>query len=127
MVLFDAKAYSKGFGIKSETINSFTHYVKEFNDRYSGYFGNIFTVIIVSGHFEDSESSIKGRSEELYGLCNCKIATIASRELGNIVQLLRGNPDIKGSINWKNVFVNAIVSKAEVEKEIKRINKDKVH
>ncbi|HCZ34631.1 MAG TPA: hypothetical protein DHV26_01740 [Cytophagales bacterium] len=127
MVLFDSKAYKDGFGIESENINSFSYYVNEFNNRYSSYFGNIFSVIIVSGHFTDSEKSIENRSDELYNLCNCKISCIPARELGDIVQLLKVNPEIRGSINWKNVFSNTLIQLKYVEKEIKRIQKDKLH
>lgn len=127
MVMFDAKAYSNGFDIGSPTINSLAHYVKDFNERYGIFFGSIFTVIIISGTFNDSTKSISSRSEELYGLCNCKISTVTAKELGVIVQSLRQHPELKVSINWKNVFVNAIVTKQHVETEIKRIQKDKVH
>lgn len=127
MILFDAKAYKDGFGFDSKTINSLKGYVEEFTKKYSSYFGNIFTVIVVSGHFNDSQNAQENRADELYKLCNCKISTITGNELGKIVQLLKNNPEIRGSIDWKNVFSNAIAETKYVQQEINKIHKDNLH
>jgi hypothetical protein len=127
MILFDAKAYSNGFTFDSKTMNSLKGYVEEFTQKYSSYFGNIFTVIVVSGHFNDSKKALEGRANELYNLCNCKISTVKGTELGNIVQLLKNYPHNRGSINWKNVFTNVIAESKYVEQELNKINKDKIH
>lgn len=127
MILFDAKAYTNGFDFDSKTINSLQGYVEEFTQKYSGYFGNVFTVIVVSGHFNDSKNALEGRADELYKLCNCKISTVTGTEVGNIVQLLKNNPYIRGSINWKNVFANVIAETKYVQQEINKIHKDKLH
>jgi hypothetical protein len=127
MILFDAKAYKDGFEFDSKTMNSLKFYVDDRSNNYSSYFGNIFSFIVVSGHFNDSETSLQNRSDELYNLCNCKISCIKSKELGDIVQLLKNNPDIRGSIQWKNIFSNVVAETKYVQQEIKRIQKDKVH
>lgn len=127
MILFDAKAYTNGFDFDSKTMNSLRSYVDLFTQKYSSYFGNIFTVIVVSGHFNDSQNALEGRADELYKLCNCKISTVTGIELGSIVQLLRNNPDIRGSINWKNIFANVIAKTKYVQQEIDKIHKDKLH
>lgn len=127
IILFDAKAYKDGFGFDSKTINSLKGYVEEFTNKYSTYFGKVFTVIVVSGHFNDSKKALTGRSDELYKECYCKISTVTGKEMGNIVQLLKVNPDIRGSINWKNVFANVTVKIKHVQKEINKINKDKLY
>jgi hypothetical protein len=127
MILFDAKAYTKGFDFDSKTINSLRGYVEEFTQKYSSYFGQIFTVIVVSGHFNDSKKALEGRADELYKLCNCKISTVTGTELGNIVQLLKDHPQVRGSINWKNVFSNVISETKYVQQEIDKIQKDKLH
>jgi hypothetical protein len=127
MILFDSKAYKDGFDISSDDINRFAFYVNDFNNRYANYFGYIFSFVIVSGHFNASEKSISNRSAELYQLCNCKISTINCKELGNIVQLTQSYPDIKGSIDWKNIFSNVIIESKYVQQEINRINKDKIY
>ncbi len=127
IILFDAKAYKDGFGFDSKTINSLKGFVEEFTNKYSTYFGKVFTVIVVSGHFNDSKKALTGRSDELYKECYCKISTVTGKELGNIVQILKDNPDIRGSINWKNVFSNVAANIKHVQKEINKINKDKLH
>jgi hypothetical protein len=127
MILFDAKAYKDGFAFDSKTINSLRGYVELFNQKYSGFFGSIFTVIVISGHFNDSKNALEGRAEELYKLCNCKISIVTGKELGNIVQLLKNNPNIRSSIDWKNVFANVIAETKHVQQEIDKINKDKLH
>lgn len=127
MILFDSKAYKDGFDIKSDDINRFTFYINDFNSRYGNDFGNIFSIVVVSGHFNDTVESISNRSSELYQQCNCKISCINSKELGDIVQIAKSHPDLRGSINWKSVFANLIIETKFVEKEIKRIQKDKLH
>lgn len=127
MILFDAKAYKDGFNFDSKTINSLKGYVEEFTKKYSSYFGSIFTVIVVSGHFNDSHNALEGRADELYKLCNCKISTITGKELGNIVQLVKDNLNIRNSIDWKNVFANVIAETKYVQHEINKILKDKLY
>jgi hypothetical protein len=126
MILFDSKSYTDGFDIKSDDINRFAFYVSDFNNRYADFFGSIFSFIIVSGHFNDSDKSISNRSSELYKLCNTKLSCITSKELGNIVQLLHKNSEYRISINWKNIFSNLIIETKFVQKEIIRIRKDKL-
>jgi hypothetical protein len=127
MILFDAKAYKDGFDIKSDDINRFAFYINDFNTRYGSDFGNIFSIVIVSGHFVDSEESISNRSSELYQLCNCKLSCINGKVLGDIVQIAKENPELRGAINWKSVFSHLIIETKYVQKEISRIQKDKLH
>lgn len=126
MVLLDSKAYSKGFEFSADDIKRFSSYISDFNERYSQFFGSIFTFIVVSGKFNDSSDSIQKRSDELYKLSNCKLTCIESKELGEIVELLKIKPKIRNSINWKNIFTEVIVKVENVENEIKRIEKDKI-
>ncbi len=126
MVLLDSKAYSKGFEFSADDIKRFSSYVTDFNERYSQFFGSIFTFIVVSGGFNDSLDSIQNRSDELYKLSNCKLTCIESKELGKIVELLKTKPKIRNSINWKNIFTEVIVKIENIESEIKRIEKDKI-
>lgn len=127
MILFDTKSYNDGFEIKSDDINRFAFYVSDFNSRYADYFGSIFSFVIVSGHFNDSEKSISNRSSELYQRCNCKLSCINSKELGNMVQLLRSSFEFRNSINWKNIFSNLTIETKFVQQEISRIQKDKLY
>jgi hypothetical protein len=127
MILLDSKAYTKGFDFSADDIKRFSSYISDFNERYAQFFGAIFTFIVVSGKFNDSIGSIQKRSEELYKLSNCRLSCIESKVLGEIVELLRATPKIRNSINWKNIFTETIVEKKHVQREIKRIDKDKIH
>lgn len=127
MILLDSKAYSKGFNFSSDDIKRFASYISDFNQRYSSFFGSIFSFVVVSGEFNDSINSIENRSEELYKLSNCRISCIESKILGEIVELIKTRPEIRLSINWKNIFTETMAETKHVLKEIKRIEKDKIH
>ena len=72
MILFDAKAYKDEFGFDSITINSLKGYVDEFTKKYSSYFGSIFTVIVVSGNFNDSQNALEGRAGNFTNFATAK-------------------------------------------------------
>jgi len=127
MILLDSKAYSNGFDFSSDDIKRFASYISDFNQRYSSFFGSIFSFVVVSGEFNDSIKSIENRSEELYKLSNCRISCIKSKVLGEIVELIKTRPEIRLSIDWKNIFTETIVETKHVQKEITRIVKDKIH
>lgn len=127
MILLDSKAYSKGFVFSADDIKRFASYISDFNQRYAQFFGAILSFIVVSGKFNDSIDSIENRSEELYKLSNCRLSCIKSKVLGEIVELIKTKPEKRLSINWKNIFTETIVEKKHVLKEIKRIEKDKIH
>lgn len=127
MILYDSKAYSKGFDFTADDIKRFASYVDEFNKRYSAVLGKVFTFTVITGKLNPTEKAIGSRSKELYKKCNCNLSCITSRELGNIVQLLQQEPDIRVSILWKNIFAELIIDTALVQKEITRIKKDNLN
>lgn len=127
MVLVDAKAYEKGFYFQADDMRRFKSYVEDFRNRYSPFFGDIATFLVVSGEFTDSASSLKGRSDDLYQMCGCKLSYCTSGELGKIVIRLNELGEASRSIAWKKIITELCVTEAAVEKEIKRINKDMMH
>ncbi len=127
MVLIDSKAYAKGFPFQADDMKRFASYVEDFNNRYSQYLGRVFTFLVVSGSFPDSEKSINGRSDELYKMCGCKLSYLTSLELGNIVQLLQKLPQERSSLNWQNILINQQIEMKHIKQEIKKIQKDKMH
>lgn len=131
MILYDSKAYSikkktAGFEFTADDIKRFGGYVNDFNKRYAPFFGNVFSFVVVTGNFADSESSISNRSDELYKLCNCKLTCIKSEELGKIVQFLLKKPLLRSSILWENIFNKLNVDLNSLKKEVERIEKDKL-
>lgn len=127
MILLDSKAYSKGFEFSADDIKRFASYILDFNQRYSQFFGSIFTFVVVTGKFNDSVQSIENKSDELYKLVNCKLTCIQSKELGQIVELIKTKPELRLSLNWKNIFTETIIEKRHVQREITRVEKDKIH
>jgi hypothetical protein len=127
MILYDSKAYSKGFDFTADDIKRFASYVDEFNKRYSSVLGKVFTFTVVTGRLNPKEKAIANRSKELYKKCNCNLSCITSRELGNIVQLLQIEPGIRASILWKNIFAELHIDASLVKKEIARIKKDNLN
>jgi hypothetical protein len=127
MLLIDSKAYSNGFPFDADSIKRFKSYVEDFRLRYSSIFGMVLSFVVVSGSFPDSENSLSNRSDELYQTCGCKLSCITSKQLGLITELLKTNPETRGSINWRNIFTKLIIDSTLINKEILRINKDKIH
>lgn len=127
MILVDSKAYTHGFSFQADDIKRFTSYVVDFNNRYSQYFGRVFTFLVVSGNFTDSDKSILGRSDELYKNCGCKLSCLTSKLLGDIVQLMQQNHQERSSIIWENILINQRIEMKHVNQELRRIQKDKIH
>lgn len=127
MLLVDSKAYKNGFGFQADDLKRFQSYIEDFKNRYSFFFGNLFSFVIVSGHFTDSEDSLANRSAEFYKMCGYKLSCLSSKELGKMTELLRDSPTLRGSINWKNIYSELVITTSLVQKEIERIKKDKLH
>jgi hypothetical protein len=127
MLLIDSKAYANGFDFQADDLKRFKSYVEDFRMRYSAFFGNILSFVVVSGNFNNSVESLAGRSDEFYQMCGCKLACLTSEELGNIVTILKEVPDKRKSINWRNIFSSLIIDKKFVKRELNRIDKDNLH
>lgn len=127
MILYDSKAYVNGFDFTADDIKRFAFYVDDFNKRYSALLGKVFTFTVITGKLNPTLKAIEKRSTELYKKCNCNLSCITSRELGNIVQLLQKEPNIRASIVWKNIFAELLIDSALVQKEILRVKKDNLN
>lgn len=126
ILLLDSKAYGDGFKFKADDLKRFASYVEDFRNRYSAFFGNVLSFVVVSGHFKDSEKSIRNRSDEFYEMCNCRISCIESKTLGTITELVKEQSRFRSSINWKHIFSKLIIETKHVEQEIARLTKDKL-
>jgi hypothetical protein len=126
MLLVDSKAYSNGYSFSADDLKRYKSYVEDFRMRYSQFLGPVFSFVVVSGHFIDSNDSIQNRSDEFYKICQCKISCIESKEVGIITEFLRKSPAIRSAINWKNIFSELIISNKTIETEISRIKKDSI-
>lgn len=126
ILLLDSKAYGGGFSFEADDLKRFASYVKDFRSRYSSFFGDVFTFVVVSAHFNDSERAIQGRSDEFYEMCNCKISCLNSKTLGEITVLLKEKSQFRSSISWKHIFSKLIIKTSHIEQEITRLVKDKL-
>lgn len=126
MLLVDSKAYSNGYSFSADDLKRYKSYVDDFTKRYSQFLGPIFSFVLVSGYFTDSNDSIQSRSDEFYKMCQCKISCIQSKELGIITEFLSKSPALRSAINWKNIFSELIISNKTFQKEINRIKKDNI-
>ncbi|WP_127131167.1 hypothetical protein [Pseudoflavitalea rhizosphaerae] len=124
-LMFDAKAYKSGFEFKADDIRRFSSYIEDFNDRYKNFYKFKY-FIVVSGHFNDSDDSIKGRSDELFNECGARICCIPACELGALSQLFISRPLQRNAIKWENVFVKHRISSKDLQDELSRLDKDKL-
>jgi len=126
IILFDPKAYSDGYSFSHDDIIRFAKYVKEFNNKYSYFLDDVYCFLVVSGKFNDSQDSIDSRSNSLYKECKTRLACITTEELGDIINYIKPQSDLRLSINWKLVFSNLLITNNLIKSEIKRIKKDKL-
>ncbi len=124
-VLFDSKAYKDGFSFQADDIERFAKYVTDFNCRYNPFI-TIFYFLVVSGHFNDSEESIIGRSDALFNKCRAKISCIESSELAKIVNIISSQPLQRNAIVWSNVFQYPLITEKSILQELKGIQKDQL-
>jgi hypothetical protein len=48
VLLFDAKAYTDGFGVTADDTRRFCSYIADFSNRYSSYIGDVYSFLVVS-------------------------------------------------------------------------------
>ncbi|MEV4887303.1 hypothetical protein MRBLMN1_005885 [Chitinophaga ginsengisegetis] len=124
-VLFDAKAYAKGYAISADDIRRFSGYIEDFNERYR----KLYTFkyfLVVSGHFTDTNASLQNRSNELFNNCGARLCCIKAQDLAELSQLFSDKPLHRNAIKWENVFVKHNVTSKDVKEEITRVKKDKI-
>lgn len=126
IIQFDSKAYSKGFEFSLDDIERFSKYVNDFNRRYSSILNRVFSFVVITGKFNDSEESIEGRRKTFYQKCQTNLSCIDCDSLSSILDLLKHNLKYRELIDWKEIFSNTIITKDLIEGEIKIITKDNI-
>lgn len=125
-VMYDAKAYTKGYPFSKESIRAFSEYVNDFNKRYAHYVNPVYAFIVVSGHFEDSKSALESRAGQLYAECSTKLVCVQASELASACKAIERKPTYRGSLNWRSILSSTTLRSAKIQKELSRISKDKV-
>ncbi|MBN8570578.1 MAG: hypothetical protein J0M18_13195 [Ignavibacteria bacterium] len=126
VILYDTKAYSNGFGVSADDITRFTKYVNEYNEKYEQYFGKVFTFLVLTTTFKDSDKSLEGRSNELYSNCQTKISYLSSKNLATITKLIKENSNYRKSILWNKIFTELIIKPSNIQSQLLKISKDKI-
>jgi hypothetical protein len=126
LILYDAKAYGKGYKFSQDSIRTFSDYVRKFNDRYSGYVGKVYAFVVISGDFADSEKALKSRDSELYASCQTRLVCLNAVQLAKLVNLIRDKISFRNAIDWKRILAATPLEEKELEAELKRIAKDKI-
>lgn len=126
IIYFDSKSASDGYEFTSDDIKRFAGYVTDFNNKYKSTIGTIFCFLVITGRFEDSESSINKRSKTLYELCQTNLSCVTSKQLGEIIKLVKRNQSYRDSINWRKIFSNLLVHTGLIESELNITKRDKI-
>lgn len=123
-ILYDCKAYERGYPIQADDVRRFSDYVKDFTRRYGGFFEPVHAFLVVSGEFADSDRSIANRAVELRAACNVQLVTVEADQLGQIVEALARNPSVRRSVDWRLLLADRKLQIGAVAEELERIQKD---
>lgn len=124
MVLYDCKAYEKGYPISRDDIRRFASYVKDFDQRYGDLLGPPYAFLVISHSFADSVESIQSRARQLFELCRVQLVAVTTQELAAAISLLAKCPAFRQAINWKAVLTSVLFDASDIEAELKRITED---
>jgi FokI, cleavage domain len=124
LLLFDAKAYHKGFTVSADDVRRFTTYVKDFSEKYGGSLPRVYSFLIVSSEFKQGEPALTTKSNEMYARCQTKLSFLRAKELGEIVELMKENISLRDSVDWKLVFSNVMIRRTAVETQLQALEKD---
>ena len=125
-ILYDCKAYGKGYSVNADDVRRFADYVNEFNRRYATIYHSVQTFLVVTGELADSGQSLERRVVDLRAACNAQLVVVCAEDLGEIVTLLVGAPASRRSIDWKRLLAsNKLVAK-DVREELDRIARDQL-
>jgi hypothetical protein len=124
VLLFDGKAYSRGFELTAEETRKAKEYVTTFNGRYGSLLAPVFAFVIVSSSFTQGEAALRDRSNELYAACQAPLCAIKAAELGAMVQLLTRNPMTRPSIQWRRVFADPVHALEQLSAQVESLDRD---
>lgn len=125
-LLFDGKAYKDGYAPTADDLKRFSSYVAGFNDKYKAFVPQVYSFIVVSGHFAVGEDALSDRSDEFYELCNTKLCFVAAKTLARLVELCLENASAKEAVNWKKVFAKPLTKEKILLEQFNLIKKDRI-
>ena len=125
-VLYDAKAYGKGYTVTQDTLRQFDSYVRDFRNRYEGFVPPLDAFIVVSGHFPHDDETLADRSRDLYELCGVPLSFLTTETLNEIIEILADTPRIRRAVRWTRVFSDPVVRTKRVQRECRAVLRDNV-
>jgi hypothetical protein len=120
-ILYDAKAYGKGYPMTIGSIRQFADYVDDFNERYSALIGRVYRFVVISGKFT---GNMQEKAAELYKKCKVGLSYLTANDLAKMTELIKDVPKFRSNINWFTIFSRENITAKLVEAEIKRVKKD---
>lgn len=124
--LYDAKAYSEGYIINTDSIRQFKSYVEDFSRRYQAYLPNLSSFIVISGDFPQTEQQIGERSRDLYNECHVPLSCFRAASLAEIIKIVSGNLKFRRSIVWSRIFADPLVQTGKIVNQVEAIRKDQI-
>jgi hypothetical protein len=124
-LLYDCKAYKKGYPLSRDAIRQFADYVRSFHQRYESYIGRLHAFLVISGKFQ-SDATLDTRSQELYSECQVPLVFMSAATLGDIVTLFANAPRYRSTIDWKVVFSATTIEVRTLKAQLSARKKDKV-
>jgi hypothetical protein len=122
-ILYDAKAYARGYPVKPDSVRQFADYVADFNRRYRRYIGRVHSFVVISGDFI---GNLENRSRELYEQCQVPMSYLRADDLAGIVLQFAANPRYRCSVNWYKILSQLHVTTQFVGLEIEKARRDKI-
>ncbi|MCW5941793.1 MAG: hypothetical protein KIS66_06160 [Fimbriimonadaceae bacterium] len=126
LLLYDAKAYKEGYEVTADAIRQFSDYVRSFHRKYEASLGRLTAFVVVSGKFADSELSLQDRSHNFLADSGISLSFLTAATLGEIVNILSGQPLFRRSINWAKILTRPTILAKDVSAQVKDLGKDAV-
>jgi hypothetical protein len=124
--LYDAKAYSDGYEVSADGIRQFCSYVEDFHSRYSAFVPHLTSFIVVSSTFPHDDSTLEGRSRDLYGKCHVPLCFLTAAHLAEVLALLIDQPRARLSIDWPRILADPILHPSRVREELSALGRDRL-
>jgi hypothetical protein len=125
LMLYDAKAATKGYDVTRQSLRQFADYVSRFHAQYEQYAGRLHSFILISGHF-NSDDSLQMRSSQLYAECGVPLCFLTAQEMAEIVKLMADRPAFRQAIDWRAIFANHLITASVVEDQLRARLRDGV-
>jgi hypothetical protein len=123
---YDAKAYANGYPVARDSIRQFQDYVQTLNAKYENYLSRAHTFVLISGHFAGDESQLRRRSGELYSACQCPLAFLTARDLGEACGIFAEKPVFRTVIDWPSIFSQTFVRPRIIREALRSAERDRV-